>query len=144
MSATKQRRADEGASLNNAAKPQGENKMNAPTEISIQPAGFEMVYEGKTARLTPTEHLLIQRFVNSAGGTIPIKELEALFRKAGRSATSNNVRHAIFALRMKMEQVSRRRVSIRAVYGQGYRLFRKSEVVQVDLGYHRAGMQVPA
>lgn len=68
------------------------------------------------------EFRLAEFFLAKAGTTIPIARLIDFFHAAGRSGQRNNLRVAIFGLRTKLEGLTNSRVSVVAVYRQGYSL----------------------
>jgi DNA-binding winged helix-turn-helix (wHTH) protein len=85
------------------------------------------IYHGTQAtRLTPTEYTLAELFLTHMGTVISLPELEHLFRVTGKSTETNNIRVAIFQLRLKLEILTKSQVQLASVYKKGYCLSQKA------------------
>jgi DNA-binding winged helix-turn-helix (wHTH) protein len=88
------------------------------------------IYFGtQTTRLTPTEYTLAELFLTHMGTVISLPELEYLFRTSGKSTETNNIRVAIFQLRLKLEILTKSQVQLASVYKKGYCLSQKNSRV---------------
>jgi DNA-binding winged helix-turn-helix (wHTH) protein len=88
------------------------------------------IYYGVQAtRLTPTEYTLAELFLTHMGTVISLPELEYLFRVTGKSTETNNIRVAIFQLRLKLEILTKSQVQLTSVYKKGYCLSQKNSRV---------------
>jgi DNA-binding response OmpR family regulator len=94
--------------------------------VTVIPETRQVVYEGQSVRLTSSEYTLLELFVKRMGAVIPSHELALFFKSSGKSAEPNNIRVSIFQLRMKLESITRSRVTLASVHKQGYRLRQKS------------------
>lgn len=90
--------------------------------IRVIPEIRVLSYEGRTMRLTPTELLLAELFLNQIGSIISLQELATVFSKAGKSMSKNNIRVAMFQLRLKLEILTKSQFSLNSIYKQGYSL----------------------
>lgn len=82
-------------------------------------------YEDRFIRLSPSEFFLLEFLLMRMGAVASLKDLEELFRSIGRSSRSNNIRVTTFQLRLKLEILSKSRVTISCVRGKGYCLRQK-------------------
>jgi len=96
--------------------------------ITVIPETRSLTYEGRSTRLTPSEFMLLELFLGQMGTVIPFKDLVFFFRSAGKSAESNNIRVAIFQLRLKLEILSRSQVKLVSIHRQGYCLKQNTNV----------------
>jgi DNA-binding response OmpR family regulator len=77
---------------------------------------------GRSVRLSPSEVSLAEFFLNKSGQLITLSELVAFFECTGKSSAMNNIRVAIYQLRLKIEELSNYQLTVVTVYRQGYAL----------------------
>lgn len=88
--------------------------------LTLIPESRSICFEDRTTRLTPSEFTLIQLFLSQIGAVIPFKDLVQFFKLTGKSTEANNIRVAIFQLRLKLEVLTKSRIMLVSVYRQGY------------------------
>lgn len=88
--------------------------------LSLAPDSKMLSYDGRQVHLTPSEILLAQHFFNHMGSVIPFNDFAHLFRAAGKSVQPNNIRVAMFQLRLKLEILTKSAYTLENVYKQGY------------------------
>ena len=93
--------------------------------LSLIPATRTMVYENSSARLTPAEYTLLELFLSNIGSIISLQELVQTFRASGKSAEANNIRVAIYQLRLKLDTLTKSQMPLTSIYRQGYCLRQK-------------------
>lgn len=90
--------------------------------LVLNPDTRSVSYGDLIAHLTPSEYLLMEFFLGQMGSIVPIKDLMRFFKSSGKSAEASNIRVAIFQLRLKLEILTKSRVSLVNVYRRGYAL----------------------
>lgn len=94
--------------------------------MTIIPETRQALYENRSVHLTPSEFILLELFLTQRGAMLPFKDLVMLFKATGKSAAPNNIRVAIFQLRLKLEILTKSCMTLVNVHGQGYCLRQKS------------------
>ena len=84
-----------------------------------------MIYDDTSARLTPAEYTLLELFINNIGSIISLQELVQTFQASGKSAEANNIRVAIYQLRLKLDTLTKSQMPLTSIYRQGYCLRQK-------------------
>lgn len=84
-----------------------------------------MIYEDTSARLTPAEYTLLELFLSNIGSIISLQELVQTFQASGKSAEANNIRVAIYQLRLKLDTLTKSQMPLTSIYRQGYCLRQK-------------------
>lgn len=94
-----------------------------------------MIYEDTSARLTPAEFTLLELFLSNIGSIISLQELVQTFQASGKSAEANNIRVAIYQLRLKLDTLTKSQMPLTSIYRQGYCLRQKlkSKPLQVPM-----------
>ncbi len=77
-------------------------------------------YGNESIQLSPAEVPLAEMFLSHFGSVVPIGEIRLMFRLAGRSTASSNIRVTIYQLRFKIELLTRRKFTLACAYGEGY------------------------
>lgn len=85
----------------------------------------QVKYEDRFINLSPSEFFLLEFLLMRMGGVASLKDLEELFQSIGRSSRSNNIRVTTFQLRLKLEMLTKSRVTISCVRSKGYCLRQK-------------------
>ncbi|MES2831662.1 MAG: winged helix-turn-helix domain-containing protein [Pseudomonadota bacterium] len=115
--------------------------------LTLIPATRTMIYENTSARLTPAEYTLLELFLNNIGSIISLQELVQTFRASGKSAEANNIRVAIYQLRLKLDTLTKSQMPLTSIYRQGYCLRQKlkSKTMHVPMATsgNRYDMQSP-
>ena len=93
--------------------------------LTLIPATRTMIYENTSARLTPAEYTLLELFLSNIGSIISLQELVQTFRASGKSAEANNIRVAIYQLRLKLDTLTKSQMPLTSIYRQGYCLRQK-------------------
>lgn len=93
--------------------------------LTLVPATRTMIYENTSARLTPAEYTLLELFLNNIGSIISLQELVQTFRASGKSSEANNIRVAIYQLRLKLDTLTKSQMPLTSIYRQGYCLRQK-------------------
>lgn len=93
--------------------------------LTLIPATRTMIYENTSARLTPAEYTLLELFLNNIGSIISLQELVQTFRASGKSSEANNIRVAIYQLRLKLDTLTKSQMPLTSIYRQGYCLRQK-------------------
>lgn len=93
--------------------------------LTLIPATRTMIYENTSARLTPAEYTLLELFLTNIGSIISLQELVQTFRASGKSAEANNIRVAIYQLRLKLDTLTKSQMPLTSIYRQGYCLRQK-------------------
>jgi DNA-binding response OmpR family regulator len=93
--------------------------------LTLVPATRTMIYENASARLTPAEYTLLELFLNNIGSIISLQELVQTFRASGKSSEANNIRVAIYQLRLKLDTLTKSQMPLTSIYRQGYCLRQK-------------------
>ena len=88
--------------------------------LTLMPELHSVSYEKNTIRLSPSEYALADFFFGKLGTTIRSEELAAFFSAHGKSTDANNIRVAIYQLRLKLEKLTRSQLRIESIYKQGY------------------------
>lgn len=88
--------------------------------ITFAPDIKSLYFGERTVHLSPSEFEVAELFFDRLGTIIPLHELVAFFEQSGKSAAMNNIRVTIFQLRLKLEQLTRSKVTIETVYRRGY------------------------
>jgi DNA-binding response OmpR family regulator len=94
--------------------------------LSLTPAKRQVFYGSQNALLTQTELMLLEFFLKKKGEIVRSEELLDFFRDCGKSAEANNLRVAIFQLRLKLAIISRSHVTVSNVHRKGYCLQEKT------------------
>ena len=93
--------------------------------LTLIPSTRTMIYENTSARLTPAEFTLLELFLNNIGSIISLQELVQTFRASGKSSEANNIRVAIYQLRLKLDTLTKSQMPLTSIYRQGYCLRQK-------------------
>lgn len=88
--------------------------------ITFAPDTRSLYFGECSVRLSPSEFEVAELFFDRFGTIIPLHELVAFFEQSGKSAAMNNIRVTIFQFRLKLEALTRARVTIETVYRRGY------------------------
>lgn len=94
--------------------------------LTLIPESRSVCYEDRTVRLTPSEFTLAELFLSQLGAVISIKDLVSFFKASGKSAEANNIRVAVFQLRLKIEMLTKSHIMLVSVYRQGYCMRQKA------------------
>lgn len=89
-------------------------------------------YGAKTCKLTPSESMLLETFMDHAGSVVAFDRLVSMFLAAGKSAVPNNIRVAMFQLRLKLEMLTRSNITLTNIYKQGYCLRHKVQTYEAE------------
>lgn len=109
--------------------------------LTLIPATRTMIYENTSARLTPAEYTLLELFLNNIGSIISLQELVQTFRASGKSAEANNIRVAIYQLRLKLDTLTKSQMPLTSIYRQGYCLRQKLKSKAMHVPMPAAGNQ---
>jgi DNA-binding winged helix-turn-helix (wHTH) protein len=116
--------------------------------LTLVPATRTMVYENTSARLTPAEYTLLELFLSNIGSIISLQELVQTFRTSGKSAEANNIRVAIYQLRLKLDTLTKSQMPLTSIYRQGYclrqKLKNRSAQIPLAIATDRHGTQSSA
>lgn len=101
------------------------------TKLQIGPVTLihetqSIAYEGRILQLPLTEFTLAEMFFSQVGVVIPFSDLISLFRSKGKSTKVNNIRVAIYQLRLKLAMLTKSHVTLTNVYKKGYCLRQKA------------------
>lgn len=91
-------------------------------EITLERERRAISLNGRSVRLSPTEVALAEFFLTRSSRVISLAELVAFFKESGKSSAMNNIRVAIYQLRLKLEELSNFRLTLVTLYRQGYSL----------------------
>jgi DNA-binding response OmpR family regulator len=89
-------------------------------------------YGTKTCKLTPSESMLLEIFMDHAGSVVTFDRLVSIFLANGKSAEPNNIRVAMFQLRLKLEMLTRSQIALNNIYKQGYCLRHRASMHEAD------------
>ena len=107
--------------------------------LTLIPATRTMIYENTSARLTPAEYTLLELFLSNIGSIISLQELVQTFRASGKSAEANNIRVAIYQLRLKLDTLTKSQMPLTSIYRQGYCLRQKLKSKPMHIPMPSAG-----
>jgi DNA-binding response OmpR family regulator len=93
--------------------------------LTLIPGTRTMIYDDTSARLTPAEYTLLELFLSNVGSIISLQELVQTFQSSGKSAEPNNIRVAIYQLRLKLDTLTKSQMPLTSIYRQGYCLRQK-------------------
>lgn len=88
--------------------------------LTIFPDTRQATYEDRSCQLTPSEFIMLELFLGKMGAVIPLRELIFIFKSHGKSAEPNNIRVAIFQLRLKLSILTNSQITLSSVHRQGY------------------------
>lgn len=88
--------------------------------ISLTPVLRMMTFERKTIKLTPSELILAEFFFSQMGTIVSAQALSLFFESKAKSTQANNIRVAVFQLRLKVEGLTGGRVTLVNIYKKGY------------------------
>lgn len=88
--------------------------------LSLSIESRRLWHADQSVLLTPCEIPLAELFLSRFGCVIPLEELQLLFKLAGRSVESSNVRVAMFQLRLKIEALTHWQYTLASAYALGY------------------------
>ncbi len=94
--------------------------------LTLVPETNTIFYEGKVLHLPASEFMLAELFFKQMGMVIPFKDLVFFFRSNGKSCEANNIRVAIFQLRLKLEMLTKSQIMLSSIYKKGYCMRLKS------------------
>lgn len=100
--------------------------------LTFIPESRYMFFEGRNTHLTPSEAMLAEHFFGHLGSVVPFSDLVMLFRAAGKSVEANNIRVALFQLRLKLEMLTKSNVTVTNVYRQGYSLRQNAKMAAIQ------------
>ena len=109
--------------------------------LTLIPATRSMVYENSSARLTPAEYTLLELFLSNIGSIISLQELVQTFRASGKSAEANNIRVAIYQLRLKLDTLTKSQMPLTSIYRQGYCLRQKLKSKPMHVSMSGSGIR---
>lgn len=89
-------------------------------DITLFPATRQLHFDDRSICLTHSEFLLLEFFLRRSGAVIPLQDLVVFFKSIGKSAEPNNIRVTIFQLRLKLDHLTRSRITLISVYKRGY------------------------
>lgn len=89
-------------------------------EINLAADSRDIGLNGKVIRLSPSEHALAEFFLDKAGSVVTLSDLITFFEESGKSSAMNNIRVAIYQLRLKLEELSNFQLTIATLYRRGY------------------------
>ena len=112
--------------------------------LTLIPATRTMIYENTSARLTPAEYTLLELFLSNIGSIISLQELVQTFRASGKSAEANNIRVAIYQLRLKLDTLTKSQMPLTSIYRQGYCLRQKLKSKPMHIPMPGAGTRYGA
>lgn len=120
-----------GALRKNQVFPQAQHH----AALTLVPTTRSMIYEGTSARLTPAEYTLLELFLSNLGSIISLQELVNTFQASGKSTEPNNIRVAIYQLRLKLDTLTKSQMPLTSIYRQGYCLRQKlkSKPLQIPM-----------
>lgn len=98
--------------------------------LMLVPETNTISYEGKVLHLPQSEFMLAELFFKQMGMVIPFKDLIAFFKSKGKSCEANNIRVAIFQLRLKLEMLTKSQIMLSSIYKKGYCMRLKSHRLQ--------------
>lgn len=88
--------------------------------LTLEQESQTVSYDGKTLHLSPLEFILAESFISQMGVVIPNSDLISLFKSKGNSSEINNIRVAIFQIRLKLAVLTKSRFLLISVYKKGY------------------------
>lgn len=88
--------------------------------LTIFPETRQATYEDRSCQLTPSEFMMLELFLGKTGAVMPLRELISIFKSFGKSAEPNNIRVAIFQLRLKLSVLTKSQITLSSVHRQGY------------------------
>jgi DNA-binding winged helix-turn-helix (wHTH) protein len=94
--------------------------------LTLIPESRSIAFGERAARLTPTEYTLAELFLMRMGTVISFKDFVQLFKETGKSTEPNNIRVAVFQLRLKLEILTKSQVMLQSVYKKGYCLSQRA------------------
>lgn len=94
--------------------------------LALIPESRSVTFGDRSSRLTPSEYTLAELFLSHMGTVISFSELAQRFKATGKSAEPNNIRVAIFQLRLKLEMLTKSQVMLSSVYKKGYCLSQRT------------------
>lgn len=89
-------------------------------KLTLCPDTRAITYNERVEFLTPTECALAELFLGHSGVVIPYRDIVELFAVTGKSTQANNIRVAVFQLRLKLEMLTKSNVTLESVYRCGY------------------------
>jgi DNA-binding response OmpR family regulator len=95
--------------------------------VTLMPETNTISYQGKVLRLPASEFTLAELFFSQMGMVIPFKDLVAFFKSKGKSSEANNIRVAIYQLRLKLEMLTKSQMMLVNVYRKGYCLRQRTQ-----------------
>jgi DNA-binding response OmpR family regulator len=95
--------------------------------VTLMPETNTISYQGKVLRLPASEFTLAELFFSQMGMVIPFKDLVAFFKSKGKSSEANNIRVAIYQLRLKLEMLTKSQMMLVNVYRKGYCLRQRAQ-----------------
>jgi DNA-binding winged helix-turn-helix (wHTH) protein len=93
--------------------------LHAGTVMLIPDTG-SISFGGKTMHLSPSEFILAELFFNQFGTVISFDQLSLFFRSKGKSTEANNIRVAIYQLRLKLDMLTKSQIRLASIYRKGY------------------------
>ena len=87
-------------------------------ELRLREQGQVLCYSDREVALPPTQFMLARVLFDRIGSVVPLSELEHL--SSGRSCNSNNIRVAMFELRLKLKVLTKSHYVLANVHRQGY------------------------
>lgn len=93
--------------------------LHAGTVMLIPDTG-SISFGGKTMHLSPSEYMLADLFFNQFGTVISFDQLSLFFRSKGKSTEANNIRVAIYQLRLKLDMLTKSQIRLASIYRKGY------------------------
>jgi len=94
--------------------------------LTLIPDSRSVAFDERLSRLTPSEYTLAELFVSRLGKVITFNELVQFFNASGKSSASNNIRVAIYQLRLKLDTLTKSQFLLTNIYRQGYCLRQRS------------------
>jgi len=98
--------------------------------LTLMPDSKQITFGGRCEHLTCSELILAELFLVRLGAVVPFSELQDFFKATGKSNEANNIRVAIYQLRLKLEMLTKSQYTIVSVYKQGYCLKRNAAIAQ--------------
>ena len=96
--------------------------------LTLIPDSRSITFDERISRLTPSEYTLAELFITRLGKVITFNELVQFFNASGKSSASNNIRVAIYQLRLKLDTLTKSQFLLTNIYRQGYCLRQRSNV----------------
>jgi DNA-binding response OmpR family regulator len=101
--------------------------------LMLSRSDHKVSYGPKTFKLAPSESMLLEIFMDHAGSVVSFDRLVSIFLEAGKSAEPNNIRVAMFQLRLKLEMLTRSNITLTNIYKQGYCLRHRTPTHEMDI-----------